>query len=76
MINYPVHIPLTHPDAARIEDYLNSQAKGNEYVTLTYFEIGIAIRLDKTIVQQILRPIDGGSNGITIYNSSVKPRTQ
>ena len=55
--------------ARRIEEYLNAQDDGESIQMFTYYEIASAVGCDKREVYDILMPVCGGSNGITVGRS-------
>lgn len=54
--------------ARRIEDHINSYMANSEGHIFMYYEIAAALGLSTTTVHDILMPVCGGGNGITVDN--------
>ncbi len=80
MAGYPIRVrttskmvknfsaPIALEFSRRIEDYVNDRAKEKSATVINYFEISSALGISKAIVRDLLFPVDGGHNGITVNN--------
>ena len=54
--------------AARIEDHINTVMEKLESHVFTYSQISIETGVNRDIVRKLLFALDGGHNGITVFN--------
>jgi len=86
MARYPIRVrttskmvkkfsaPIALEISRKIEDYVNDQAKDNPVTVIDYFEISANLGISKELVRDLLFPVDGGHNGITINNPQAEKK--
>ncbi len=83
MVRLPVSIPVPSPKrgddasyweyrarrelADKVEAFLNATPPGDNSTEYDYGLIAQELKVEKQSIRDLLYPVDGGSNGITVY---------